>query len=56
MKIYNHDIPAQYLSLETQLAILINGDSFLRDLLTTGCNNDITLCLLFMEGFTTAII
>ena len=56
VKMYNHDIPVQYLRLETQLATLINGDSFLRDLLTTGCNNDITLCLLFMEGFTTAII
>ena len=35
---------------------LINGDSFLRDLLTLGGNNGITLCLLFMEGFTSAII
>ena len=56
VKMYNHDIPVQYLRLETQLATLINGDSFLRDLLTTGGNNGITLCLLFMEGFTTAII
>ena len=54
-KIYNH-IPAQCLRIETQLATLINGDLFLRDLLTTGGNNGITLCLLFMEGFTTAII
>ena len=53
---YSHDIPVQYLRLETQLATLINGHSFLRDLLTTGGNNGITLCLLFMEGFTTAII
>ena len=36
VKMYNHDIPVQYLRLETQLATLINGDSFLRDLLTTG--------------------
>ena len=36
MKIYNHDIPVQYLRIETQLATLINDDSFLRDLLTTG--------------------
>ena len=56
VKMYNYDIPVQYLRLETQLATLINGDSFLRDLLTTGGNNGITLCLLFMEGFTTAII
>ena len=56
VKLYNHYIPVQYLKLETQLATLINGDSFLRDLLTTGGNNGITLCLLFMEGFTTAII
>ena len=56
VKMYNHDIPVQYLRLETQLATLINGDSFLRDLLTTGGNNGITLCLLFIEGFTTAII
>ena len=38
------------------MATLINGDSFLRDLLTTRGNNGITLCLLFMEEFTTAII
>ena len=56
VKMYNHDIPVQYLRLETQLATLINGDSFLRDLLTTGGNNGITLCLLFMEEFTTATI
>ena len=53
VKLYNHDIPAQYLRLETQLATLINGDSFLRDVLATGF---ITLCLLFMEGFTAVII
>ena len=35
VKMYNYDIPVQYLRLETQLATLINGDSFLRDLLTT---------------------
>ena len=55
VKMYNHDIPVQYLRLETQLATLVNGDSFLRDLLTTEGNNGIILCLLFMEGFTTAI-
>ena len=56
VKMYNHDIPVQYLRPETLLATLINGDSFLRDLLATGGNNGLTLCLLFMEGFTTAII
>ena len=56
VKMYNHDIPVQYLRLETQLATLVNGDSFLRDILTTEGNNGIILCLLFMEGFTTAII
>ena len=56
VKMYNHDIPVQYLRLETQLATLIDGDLFLRDLLATGDNNCITLYLLFMEGFTTAII
>ena len=56
VKMYKHDIPVQYLRLETQLAKLINGDSFLRDLLTTGGNNRITLCSLFMEGFTIATI
>ena len=55
MKIHNHDIPVQNLRLETQLATLVNGDSFLRDILTTEGNNGIILCLLFMEGFTTAI-
>ena len=56
VKMYNQDIPVQYLKLETQLETLINGDSFLRDLLTTRGNNGITLCLLFREGFATAII
>ena len=56
VKMYNHDIPVQYLRLETQLATLINGDSFLTDLLTTGGNNGIILCLLFIEGFTTTIV
>ena len=49
---YNHDIAVQYLRLEKQLATLIKGDSFLMDLLTTGGNNGITLCFLFMERFT----
>ena len=56
VRMYNHNIPVQYLRVGTQLATLINGDSFLRDSLATGGNNGITLCLLFMEGFTTAII
>ena len=56
VKMYNHDIPVQYLRLETQLATLINGDSFLRDLLTKEVNNSITLCLLFIEGFATSIV
>ena len=56
LKMCNHDIPVQYLRLQTQLAALINGDSFLQDLLATGGINGITLCLLFMEGFTTAVI
>ena len=55
-KMYNHDIPVKYLRFETEVATLINVVSFLRHLLTTGGNNGITLCLLFMEGFTTAII
>ena len=45
VKMYNHDIPGQHLRLETQLAALINVDSFLGDLLTTGRNNDISLYL-----------
>ena len=56
VKMCNHDISVHCLRLETQLAGLINGDSFLRDLFTTGGNNGITLFLLFREGFTTAII
>ena len=56
VKMYNHDIRVQYLRLETQLTTLVIGDSFLRDVLITGGNNGITLRLLFMEGFTTAII
>ena len=56
MKMHNHYIPVQYLKIETQLAALISGDSFLRDRLITRGNNSITLYLLFREGFTTAII
>ena len=44
VKMYYHDIPVQHLRLETQLATLVNGNSFFRDLLTTGGNNGITLC------------
>ena len=49
VKMYNHDIPIQYLRPETQLATLINGESFLRDLLTTGGNKGITLFWLFID-------
>ena len=49
VKMYNHDIPVQYLRPETQLATLINGESFLRDLLTTGGNKGITLFWLFID-------
>ena len=56
VKMYNHDIPVQCFRLETQLATLINGDSFLRDLLTKEVNNSITLCFLFIEGFATSIV
>ena len=56
LKMYNHDIHSWCLRLGTQLATLINGDSFLKDLLITGGDNGITLGLLFMEGFTTATI
>ena len=45
---YNRDNPAQYLRLETQLATLINGDLFLRDLLKTGGNNGISPCASYL--------
>ena len=55
VRMYNHNIPVQYLRLETQMITLINGDLFLRDVLTTG-NGGMILCLLILEGFTTSII
>ena len=47
LKRYNHDIPVQYLRFETQLATLTNGDSFLRDLLTTE-GNIVPLCACYL--------
>ena len=43
VEMYHHDIPVQHLRLETKLATLINGDSILRDLFTTGGNIGISL-------------
>ena len=56
-KMFIHNIPVRYVRLETQLATLTFGDSFLRDVFRENANNASTnLSLLFMEGFTTAII
>ena len=57
VKILSHNIPAQYVRLETQLATLTFGNSFLRDVFRENENNaSSTLTLLFMEDFATAII
>ena len=54
---FSHNIPVQYVRLETQLATLIFGDSFLRYNFRENANNaSTTFSLLFMKGFTTAII
>ena len=54
VKMFSHNIPIQYGRLETQLATLKNGNSFLRDVLTE--TTGIALCFLFIESFTTTII
>ena len=54
---FNHHIPVWYVRLETQLATSAFGDSFLRYIFWEIANNASgNLSLLFMEGFTTAII
>ena len=53
---FNYNIPAQYVRLETQLATLTFGDSFLRDVCRKNANNaSTTLSLLFMEDLPTTI-
>ena len=53
VKMFSHNIPVRYVRLETQLATLTFGDSFLRDVFRENANNaSTTLFLLFMEGFT----
>ena len=57
VKMFSHNIPVRYVRLETQLATLTFGDSFLRGVFRENANNEHTiLSLLFMECFTTAII
>ena len=57
VKMFSHNIPVRYVRLETQLATLTFGDSFIRDVFRENANNASTnLSLLFMEGFTTAKI
>ena len=57
VKMLSHNIPVRYVRLETQLATLTFGDSFLRYVFRENANNASTaLSLLLMEGFTTAII
>ena len=57
VKMFSRNIPIRYIRLETQLATLTFGDSFLRYVFRENANNSsTTLSLLFMEGFTTVII
>ena len=53
VKMCGHNIPVNYVKLETKSATLTSGGSFLRDILA---QYNTTLYLLFMEGLTTAII
>ena len=56
-KIYSPNIPAPYARLETRLATLTFGDSFVRHFFRENpSNSSTTLSLLFMEDFTNAII
>ena len=56
VRMFSHNIPVQYVRLETQLATPTFGDSFLRDVFKENANNASTsLSLLFIECFTTAI-
>ena len=53
VKMFSHNIPVRYVRLETRLATLTFGDSFLSDVFRENANNaSTTLFLLFMEGFT----
>ena len=57
VKMFSHNISVRYVIVETQLATLIFGDSFLRDVFWENVNNaSTTLSVLFMEVFKTAII
>ena len=57
VKMFSHNIPVHYVSLETQLATLTFGDSFLRDIFRENVNNaSTTLSLLFVLAFIATII
>ena len=57
VKMFSHNIPVHYVSLETQLATLTFGDSFLRDVFRENVNNaGTTSSLLFVVVFITVII
>ena len=57
VKMISRNISVRYARLETQLATLTFGDSFLRGIYWENANNASTnLSLLFMESFTTAIV
>ena len=57
VKMFSHNIPVHYVSLETQLATLTFGDSFLRVVFRENVNNDSTTSyLLFVVAFITVII
>ena len=57
VKMFSHSIPVRYVRLKPQLTTLAFGVYFLRDVFKENANDaSITLSLLFMEGFATAII
>ena len=48
LKMFNHNIPVRYVRLETQLATLTLGDSFLRDVFRENVNNTSTTLSLLL--------
>ena len=57
VKMFSRNIPIRYIRLETQLATLTFGDSFLRDVFRENVNNaGTTSSLLFVVVFITVII
>ena len=53
VRVYDENVQIEFLQLETKLASLTYGDSFLRNIVS---NTENVLFLLFMGGYTSAVI